>query len=267
MSKEYHKKKATPENRTGPVSKSTLHEFDKSPWKWAHAPPREPSPAMELGTVVHAIALEDRSRSAEIEFTIAPYDNYRTKEAREWKAQKLQAGLIVLTEREYCQAATIAGRARRAIKECLGELSYEVELEVHGEFNGVDLCGLIDIVPEGGQSLWDLKTCSSIGDMRALQRTIFDRNYHVQAALYSDLYSYNHDPLEPPEFGFVFVETSSPYETTFVKLSLDAMAAGRARYITMVDRWKQLREVPVSDLPGSVSNGTIIDPPEWMLPA
>ena len=272
MSRAYHAKKATPSDRTGPVSKSTLCAFAKSPWKWAHSPPTEPTAAMQLGSIVHGIALEDQRRGDDLEWIVSPYDSFRTKEAREWKEEKAEAGLMVLTEKEYLKAQAIALRARRAIKKALtdeiewGFAEYDVEVEVGGSFNEVDLCGLIDVVPENPEILLDLKTCSSIGDERALSRVIFDRDYHMQGALYCDLYAHQHNLKESPGFGFVFIETVSPYETTYVKLSEAALALGRQRYIALVEMWKRLREVNIGDLPGAVQEGTIIEPPAWLAP-
>ena len=266
MSKEYHAAKATPDDRLKPVSKSTLWAFDKSPYKWANGGEKAPTSAMQLGSCVHLIALEPEKLCEE--FAVSPYDSFRSKEAREWKEGMLADGKIVLTEKEYAEAIRIAESAQGCISRALQGSAYAVEQEVHGEFNEVQLCGLIDIVPESGDCLWDLKTCSSIGDERALSRTIFDNGYHVQAALYADLWAFKEKRgMEPPGFGFVFVETSFPYESTFVELSANALAAGRARYIQLIDRWKDLREVPIAELPGAVRQGLVIEPPEWLMPA
>lgn len=267
MSKEYHAAKANPDDRYGPVSKSTLWAFDKSPWKWAMTFCQDkPTAAMQLGTIVHAIALQPDDTGAT--FVVSEFDSFRTKEAKEWRDENQDAGKIVLTKAEYETASLMACRATAEISKAVGHDEYDTEVEVHSEFNGVKVCGLIDIVPDGKcDYLWDLKTCSAIGDGRALQRTIFDFGYHVQGSLYSDLWAFeNKRGMEPPGFGFIFVETKYPHEATWITLSADAMSAGRARYICLIDRWKQLRDTPVQLLPGTVEAGTEIDAPAWAIP-
>jgi len=264
MSAEYHARKATPANRHAPVSKSLLWEFSQSPYKWAHKEPTSPSAAMRLGTVAHLMVLEPDKVEAAV--ALSPFDSFRTKEAREWRAEQEDSGKIVMTSQETKILEGVKSASSLAIADCLsGNTGYEVEVEVSAVFNDVELCGLIDLVGPNGDTLWDLKTTSSIGDERALTRLIYDRGYDVQAALYADLFAYHNDRQDnPPEFGFIFVETSEPYEATWIKLSDNSLTHGRARYLPMVERWKQLRDVPLGDLPGGVKKGTVIDPPAWV---
>jgi hypothetical protein len=265
VSRDYHAKKATPQDTSGPVSKSLLWQFGKSPWKWAHQVASQPTAAMNLGSVVHAITLEP-DKVSEV-FVVSEYDSFRTKEAREWRDQKAAEGLIVLSEKDYLAAAAMAHRATEELHRALGgdHVNYFVEQEVTGSINGVDVCGLIDVevVPtdKAGVTLWDLKTCSSIGDERSLQRTIFDFGYHVQAALYCDLQSA--DTEFEPTFGFIFVETSVPYETTHIILDRDCILAGRAKYMELINKWAQLRDKPLDEWPGSVERGIVMEPPSW----
>jgi len=261
VSKEYHAKKATPQDTSGPVSKSLLWQFGKSPWKWAHQVESQPTAAMNLGSVVHAITLEP-DKTADV-FVVSEYDSFRTKEAREWRDQKAAEGLIVLSEKDYLAAAAMAHRATEELHRALDgdHVGYQVEQEVTGSINGVDVCGLIDVVPDDGATLWDLKTCSAIGDERSLQRTVFDFGYHVQAALYCDLISAETE--SEPSFGFIFVETSVPYETTHIILDRDCILAGRAKYMELINRWAQLRDKPLDEWPGSVERGIVMEPPSW----
>ena len=259
---EYHAKKATPDNRYGPVSKSLLWEFNQSPYKWAHKEPFVPTAAMRLGTAAHLMVLEPEKVSDQIR--ISPFENFRTKEAREWKAEQELTGKIVMSasEGETLDGITVASNL--ALDDILGPgVKCATEVEVGGCWNDVELCGLIDIVEPSEEMLWDLKTTATIGDERALQRLIFDRGYDVQAAMYADLFAFQKDLDKPPGFGFIFVETSEPFEATWVTLSEESIASGRQRYLPLINRWKQLRDVPLGELPGGVPKGTTIDPPPW----
>ena len=263
MSAEYHARKATPENRHAPVSKSLLWEFSQSPYKWAHKEPSPPTAAMRLGTVAHLMVLEPDKVADEVR--VSPFDSFRTKEAREWRAEQEEAGKIVMTSQEGEILEGVVSASCLAIADCLQGGEYDVEVEVTAVFNGVELCGLIDLVGPEGDTLWDLKTTSTIGDERSLQRLVYDRGYDVQAAIYTDLFAYHNDRQDnPPAFGFIFVETCAPYEATWIKLSERSLQCGRARYMPMVERWKALRDVPLGELPGGVTKGTVIDPPAWI---
>ena len=261
VSRDYHAKKATPQDTSGPVSKSLLWQFGKSPWKWAHQVASQPTAAMNLGSVVHAITLEP-DKTAEV-FVVSEYDSFRTKEAREWRDQKTAEGLIGLSEKDYLAAAAMAHRATEELHRALGGnyVGYKAEQEVTGSINGVDVCGLVDVVPDDGETIWDLKTCSSIGDERSLQRTVFDFGYHVQAALYCDLMSAETE--KETSFGFIFVETAVPYETTHIILDRDCILAGRAKYMELINKWAQLRDKPLDEWPGSVERGIVMEPPSW----
>ena len=264
MSEAYHARKATPDNRHAPVSKSLLWDFVKSPYKWAHKNPTEPTAAMRLGTIAHLMVLEPEKVAEQVR--VSPFDSFRTKESKEWRNEQKEAGKIIMTSSEAAALEGIKSAAGLAIADCLsGAVEYECEVEVSAVFNDVELCGLIDLVGPGGDTLWDLKTTNAIGDERAIQRLVYDRGYDVQAALYTDLYAYHNDRQDNlPEFGFIFVETSEPYEATWVKLSDASLTSGRARYLPMLERWKSLRDVPLGDLPGGVTKGTVIEPPAWI---
>ena len=117
MSAEYLARKATPGNRHAPVSKSLLWEFAQSPYKWAHKEPSPPSAAMRLGTVAHLMVLEPDKVADEVR--ISPFDSFRTKEAREWRAEQEEAGKIVMTSQEGKNLEGVKSASCLAIADCL----------------------------------------------------------------------------------------------------------------------------------------------------
>src|SRR6056300_1141800 len=70
------------------LSKSAVFElYQSSLYKWRYYPRQfSPTPAMAWGSLVDTIitAPED----LHTEFSISPFDSFRTKEAREWKAEQ-----------------------------------------------------------------------------------------------------------------------------------------------------------------------------------
>jgi hypothetical protein len=262
LGKEYYKRSASPQDLRGPVSKSLLWAFNQSPYKWAYGA-RESSgatPAMELGSLIHCMALTPHLLDSE--YIVSGYDAFRTNESKAWKEDQEAQGISVITAKTW-------GIAHAATKELKAQWLYPTnispEVAVFGEIDGVEIKGMIDIVPTldspDADSLFDLKTTASIDSEDALQRLIINRGYHWQAALYLDLYNAatggNRD-----SFVFIFLETSSPYETAFVRITTDFIEQGRKEYRKALARWKTC--VELGNFPKKIEGMTIIDIPTWM---
>jgi hypothetical protein len=106
----------------------------------------------------------------------------------------------------------------------------------------------------------DLKTTSSIGDINNLQRTIINRGYHWQAALYLDLWNTTTGE-DKDEFEFIFVETTHPYEWAEVKLSGKLIDVGRNAYMKALKLW--VKCVDNNHFPRSIEGIQVIDCPFW----
>lgn len=89
------------QDRLGSTDLTTLHNRPADWWYGSrhnpHRPPREPSPEMEFGSALHALLLE--GEDAYLEATVlSPYEDYRTREAREWREGQRAQGRLILTE-------------------------------------------------------------------------------------------------------------------------------------------------------------------------
>jgi hypothetical protein len=254
---QYHASKATPLNLKGAVSKSLLWDFYQSPFKWRHSHPKPVSPAMTLGSLVHALCFTPEA--LETEYAVSPYDSFRTNEAKTWKADMELAGRKVITQDQHEEASAIADCVMNTdLLFRFGERDYEVQVEA--EMLGVTVKGMIDIAPKHTRSLADLKTTSSIGDINNLQRTIINRGYHWQAALYLDLWNTTTGE-DKDEFEFIFVETAHPYEWAEVKLSGKLIDVGRNAYMNALKLW--VKCVENNHFPRSIEGIQVIDCPFW----
>ena len=90
LGRKYYEGGASPSNLGGYVSKSMLWDFDQSPWKWFHSGPKETTPAMEFGSLVHCLALTP-TEYAET-YAVSEYDSFRTKAAQEWRDSMVAQG-------------------------------------------------------------------------------------------------------------------------------------------------------------------------------
>jgi hypothetical protein len=259
LRKTYYERTATPSDpKAGPVSKSLLWDFNKSPFKWRHSKPREASKAMDLGTLIHAATLEPET--VEQIIAISPYADFRTKEAREWKAAQAESGKIITSQDDIDKALTIA---ETVTDDYLANFNakYKTEVAVFGKIGETEIKGLIDIVPDGLDCLVDLKTTASFDSQDSIQRTIVNRGYHWQAALYLDLWNAAASEKRT-RFIFCFVEIEAPHETAWVELSENLLEIGRAGYMNALAKWQKC--VATNHWPKQIEEIALIEAPKYI---
>ena len=133
--------------------------------------------------------------------------------------------------------------------------------------------GLIDIVPtpesKHGKMLCDLKTTNDAAPF-FWPRTINSRGYHVQAALYLDLW--NAVGVSPrSSFGHIIQESESPYEVCTRILSDDFLSIARGQYLKALKAYCiciKTNEWPGYDedeSDGMYDGWTLVQPEPWMI--
>jgi len=256
LGEEYYKKTATPKDLSGPVSKSLLWDFNRSPYKWFNGrKEKESTPAMRTGTLYHTACLEPHK--LEMEYIVSPYNDFRTKEAREWRDS--MTNLKVITADEYIRAES-AGYAFRKNPAIEHLPDYRTEVAVFAEVFGTPCKCLVDLVPDSNVSLIDLKTTQSIESVEQLTSLIVNRGYHWQAALYLDLWNMASGE-DRKEFMFVFMEVDRPYEMANILLDEDFIKLGRQGYMQALAKWNQC--VQAKHFPPAIDGIQTISPPKW----
>jgi len=264
MGRDYYNISASPSRLNDPVSKSLLWFFYQSPYKFLNTPKQmESTPAMVFGSLAHCALLTPELLDEE--FIVSPFDKYTTKESREWRDDQAGSGKMIVKQEELDRANDIADTVRACHE---FPMVYSTEVAVFGDIGDVSIKGMIDIVPEEGNALYDLKTTANLESLDELQRTILNRGYHWQAALYLDLWNAATGETRD-EFVFIFVETKPPYETAFVKLSGNFIDLGRSGaghkypgYLDAIQKWKEC--VRHDDWPRRVEGMQTIDIPAWI---
>lgn len=175
--------------RLGSTDLSTLA---KNPADWWYSsrfnPDREdPEPTYEMafGKALHAYVLEGRL-AFERSVALAPFEDFRTKGARDWRDEQLAKGLTILTEREARrvehQAELILQHPqfREALTEGMSEVSVLFDL------GGLPMRARFDkLLP---RFVMDLKSYG--GHVRGRDardkalRIVAERNYDVQRYVY-----------------------------------------------------------------------------------
>jgi hypothetical protein len=186
--------------------------------------PRTETPAMKLGTAIHAKILEPESFHAIYAYCPPECSDRRTKAYKEW-ISNVKKG-IVLSESDgetICMASDslrahpIAGKIIRAAELTEGSVTYtdpESGADCRFRFDGI-----------AGPIVFDIKTIAECS-MEKISRAIWDFGYHIQAAHYlAGLETL--DPSTDWRFMFLFVETSEPWRVRVVELGPSEIELGR----------------------------------------
>lgn len=197
------------------------HERDNPP------PPR---PAFEFGHAAHRLVLGDGPELVPLD-----YPDWRTKAAREERAEVRAAGAVPLLRDDYDRVAAMADALRA--HPWSGQLFQpdtgrpEVSLFWQDGPTGVMCRARLDWLPNPGPGrliLRDYKTTPA-ADLAACERTIHAYGYHQQAAWY--LAGAQALGLAGPdaEFLLVFQERTAPYLVTVAQVAADALRVGAAK--------------------------------------
>lgn len=240
------------------TSKSDLGDFAQSSLRYRYNRDhgvKKSSDALRMGSLVDCLTLTpelfDKEYLCEPKRVAAkkdgtPYANGQQdpKQKEEWETAEAR-GITVLTPEELEKAKGIAGRATEHLAErglMLGKtFQSQVAMWVClRSVGGVPLAcpvvvtGMMDILPLGGSSIWDLKTTSMpVENELKVMYTLEDYHYGVQAALYTDMYNLCTGE-QREEFSFLFAGTGElPVMSREVTLQTEALEFYRAMY----ERW------------------------------
>jgi exodeoxyribonuclease VIII len=206
-------------------AKTLLRSPERYAWERDH--PSEPSAAMRFGSLVHCMVLEPQQVAARYIARPAGIDG-KTKEGKAMlDALRAEAG-----DREIVDAAEFerAERMHNAFSAAVyaagigGDEAGNTEVSLFWDGDRCRMKARLDaLLPDGAL---DLKTHSGDLDDDSLRRTIFNYQYHLQAAHYLDGLAAVGLPCE--RFVFAFVTSQPPHVCRLVSLSHEALYVGRA---------------------------------------
>ena len=141
------------------------------------------TPAMRFGRLCHALALLPYEE-VKAQFVVAPFADFRTKEAREWKAAQIEKGVDICTEAEM-QTAREVGVEFGMVAEREGasgaKKGDDTEVSVVAEIaGGVRIKARADLLSADRSVLFDLKTTSSVTEA---ENQFWRLRYDIQAGL------------------------------------------------------------------------------------
>lgn len=189
--------------------------------------------ALAIGTLVHSLTLDETPRP----YVVRPaqFDSWRTKAAQEWRdaqtvdvltpeeekvilkcaeALKSEPIIVNMAQCGWSELSCFRRHARTGLLiKCRGDL---VAYDSDGDKHGAD----IKTVPEYG------------AEREAFSRSISDRDYHLQAAFYSDMFNLR-------SFILVAVEKGAHAGVAPYYLENDDMELGRRTYNALLQRLRE----------------------------
>lgn len=210
------------------VSKSMLWTFRRSRQEYYRryvkqdAPEETQSSQMELGTVVHTMLLEPLKTSEVC--AVAPYDDFRKKEAREWKRSAEAAGKIILKPDEHSLCVAMRDSMANTFGHLLSQpgpveepiLWVDRESEIHCKCKP-------DKIVEVNDETWvlDVKTTSD-ATPQAFRKSCENFGYWLQDAHYRA--GVERVAASPVLFVFLVVQNCWPYHSAAYTLDKESQA-------------------------------------------
>jgi hypothetical protein len=170
---------------------------------------KKTSESMSFGSAVHSAILGKGSEVIQSE-----YDDFRSKEAKEWKADREAEGKIILKQDDFIRVGEIRGAFTRQMRS-MGLLSVfeasEREVMCEYEIDGVYAISMFDIWNENTPVIMDIKTIDCAAP-HLLRNKIRSMSYDLQSLLYRKAAEIIRPDLAGRiRFLDLFIETEAPY--------------------------------------------------------
>jgi hypothetical protein len=267
------------------MSRSELMEFNHCPQRWLRGVEEDRGDkATEFGSLVDCIVTAPNS--VKNLFAVIPFEyvneegdrkpwNFNAKTCKQWKAEREGKTLVKADMMQQALQAEARLKEDVRTRDLIANSQKQVCITTLYQSAGLTVAikALIDLVPiakgEHGDCLADLKTDRNASPGK-WQRTVFERDYHVQAAMYLD--AYNSCPGVSPRNRFlhVIVENVKPFEPARRELSQEFIDLGRMRYVCALERYCQClksKQWPGFDDEGNdiVNGWRLVQPESWMI--
>lgn len=175
-------------------------------------PKERKSDDMNFGSVVHSMAL---GRGAK--FSVSPFDDYRTKDARAWRDDTIAEGLIPIKADAFADASAMAEIIRAKIHRALDGEPYQTEVPFFWREGETWFSGMMDVWCPTRRTVIDPKTT---GKVHEFDREITRFGYHIQSAMYRrGLDAIFPDDAGRHQFKIMPIATEPPYTSRLINIS------------------------------------------------
>jgi len=214
---------------------------------------------MRIGTLAHSMILEGKNLIDL--YAIKPEGmSFATKEGKEWRDKQT---LPILKEEDangiprIAQAITENKDAALILKGCQSR-----ETPIIANMHGVKCKCLIDLhdPATGKWTIGDFKTAQDISP-RKFSATVYDMDYDMQAAWYSDLLAIANGIENPPWWFWIAAEKKPPFLNAVYVPSDEVMESGRDKVKRALTLYKECMEL--GEWPMPLRGINKIELPSW----
>jgi PDDEXK-like domain of unknown function (DUF3799) len=228
--------------------------------------PKPTTAEMDLGSVTHRILLGKGQG-----FEVSPFENYKTKTAREWRDYVISKGIIPISGVDLDRAIAMA----KAVSSVLSTVQGAESAFTRGEAETVaiwrdrlgPLCrARFDWLDLENGVVYDLKTTGrGLGDRAINARIAGDAAYDMRGAFYlrgleQSLEDYD---IEKLCFRWVFVESAEPFEARVFEMDSLTRANGDRKAVRAIEIWREC--LARDNWPGYPRKIERPECPEWAL--
>lgn len=232
-------------------------------FKYDRDNPSAPKREFDIGHAAHKLVLGDGP-----DFKIIDFPDYKKKAAQDERDSAYAAGMVPLLTKEHDQVQAMAAAIRQ--HPLAGPLFTpgagvaEQSIFWTDWKTGARCRCRPDWMPNRGDGrliVCDYKTAKAV-DPTALQRAVYERGYHAQAAFYLDgVKAAGLHGGQEPAFVFAFQSKTPPYLVHLVELDFPALALGAARNEKALRRYAECERTGI--WPGFNDRITYLPLPPW----
>ncbi len=242
--KRYHSQEVCP----GPSVSSTGIRMAEnvSPWAfWTYFTdkyPKETNTAFSFGSAAHCLLLGDEDFGEN--YAVLPFDSRRTKEAKAWEQDQIDAGKTVITQSDLEAISALAENLRQVPLVQAGIFTGQAEVSLiwQDEITGLWVKSRPDALQMNGQVIADLKTCASASILDC-HRSITKYAYHQQIALAIEGLE-KVMGVTATDAVLIFAEKTPPYHVQPIMLDEESLFWGKLQNRRGLDRIARMMETP-----------------------
>lgn len=182
------------------------------------------SSAIDLGQLAHMLVL-----GGEDTFAISPYENFRKKEAQEWRDAQIADGKNIITDEQFKAVTQIVKNIEDhpLSKECIYKDGVKFEQEMYAKTsNGVDIRGKADVIHLAGKDtlVVDLKTTAQFDKFT---KNAYWMHYDLQTVVYM-LIAASIEKVRPEDVRYLFcvAESVAPFRVQYFEPTFELIESG-----------------------------------------
>lgn len=216
------------------AERSMEHFWCYCAWNPEKEPPDLDTDALRLGKAAHVLAFQPDLFAEQ--FVISPYAEYRSGEAKGWRKEVLDNGMLPMKEAEMARLLRMADKLRKdpdaskLFQNGLPEMSFMAK----DPATGIWMLTRPDFTPgSSGRGLVDYKTTAD-GSFAAFGRSVFNYDYDIQAALALDVVAAATGEMRPCMW-FVAQEKDPPFAVSVHRTEPDQLLQAKSRIRDLLD--------------------------------